>query len=67
MGIIFTAMLLFDLPMRGSWAMLLLSVSLFLFGALAWGLLISTIADTQQVLLRHFVQQHLCLLFEQRS
>jgi ABC-2 type transport system permease protein len=49
MAILFIAMLLFDLPMRGSWAMLLVAVSLFLAGALAFGLLISTIAETQQV------------------
>jgi ABC-2 type transport system permease protein len=49
MSIVGLAMLLFDLPMRGSWLMLLLSVSLFLIGALAFGLLISTIADNQQV------------------
>jgi ABC-2 type transport system permease protein len=49
MGIVALAMLLFDLPMRGSWAMLLVSVSLFLVGALAFGLLISTMAETQQV------------------
>jgi ABC-2 type transport system permease protein len=42
-------MLLFDLPMRGSWLVLLGSVSLFLVGALAFGLLISTVAETQQV------------------
>ena len=49
MSIIVLAMLLFELPMRGSWASLLLAVSLFLVGALAFGLLISTMADTQQV------------------
>jgi ABC-2 type transport system permease protein len=49
MGIVALAMLLFDLPMRGSWAMLLVAVSLFLVGALAFGLLISTMAETQQV------------------
>ena len=43
------AMLMFDLPMRGSWVMLLLAVSLFLVSALGSGLLISTLADTQQV------------------
>jgi ABC-2 type transport system permease protein len=43
------AMLMFDLPMRGSWAMLLLAVSLFLLSALGSGLLISTLAETQQV------------------
>ena len=42
-------MVLFDLPMRGSWLLLLLSLSLFLVGALGLGLLISTIADSQQV------------------
>ena len=47
--IVLLAMALFGLPMRGSWAMLLVAVSLFLVGALAWGLLISTIADSQQV------------------
>jgi ABC-2 type transport system permease protein len=49
MLIVALAMALFGLPMRGSWAMLLLVVSLFLVGALAFGLLISTIAETQQV------------------
>jgi len=47
--IVLAAMLLFDLPMRGSWALLLFSLALFLVGAQAQGLLISTIADTQQV------------------
>jgi ABC-2 type transport system permease protein len=49
MGIVVTSMLLFGLPLRGSWSMLLLTLSLFLFGALAFGLLISTMAETQQV------------------
>jgi ABC-2 type transport system permease protein len=49
MSIVALAMALFELPMRGSWATLLLSVSLFLVGALAFGLLISTVAETQQV------------------
>jgi ABC-2 type transport system permease protein len=49
MGIVALAMLLFGLPMRGSWLMLLVAISLFLIGALAFGLLISTMADTQQV------------------
>jgi ABC-2 type transport system permease protein len=48
-GIVAVAMLLFDPPMRGSWLVLVGAVSLFLVGALAFGLLISTIADTQQV------------------
>jgi ABC-2 type transport system permease protein len=47
--IVVAAMALFDLPMRGSWLMLLLSVSLFLFGALGLGLFVSTLAETQQV------------------
>jgi ABC-2 type transport system permease protein len=49
MAVVLLSMALFDLPMRGSWAALLGSVSLFLVGALAFGVLISTIADTQQV------------------
>jgi ABC-2 type transport system permease protein len=49
MAIVPLSMLLFDLPMRGSWLVLLGCVSLFLVGALAFGLLISTLADTQQV------------------
>lgn len=49
MSIVALAMLLFGLPMRGSWTMLLVAVALFLVGALAFGLLISTLAETQQV------------------
>ena len=48
-GIVAVSMLLFDLPMRGSWIVLTGAVSLFLVGALAFGLLISTIAESQQV------------------
>jgi drug efflux transport system permease protein len=48
-GVVAVSMLLFDLPMRGSWLVLIGAVSLFLVGALAFGLLISTIADSQQV------------------
>jgi ABC-2 type transport system permease protein len=47
--VVFTSMALFGLPMRGSWLMLLLSISLFLIGALGLGLLVSTVADSQQV------------------
>ena len=47
--IILASMVLFGLPMRGSWLALLLALSLFLVGALATGLLISTVADSQQV------------------
>jgi ABC-2 type transport system permease protein len=49
LGIVAVSMVLFDLPMRGSWLMLVGAISLFLVGALAFGLLISTIAETQQV------------------
>ena len=49
MSIVAAAMVLFDMPMRGSWLVLLGVVSLFLVGALAFGLLISSIAETQQV------------------
>jgi ABC-2 type transport system permease protein len=43
------AQLLFDLPMRGNWFTLVAVLSIYLLGALATGLLVSTIADTQQV------------------
>ena len=49
MSIVVAAMVLFDMPMRGSWLVLLGVVSLFLVGALGFGLLISSIAETQQV------------------
>ena len=49
MSIVVAAILLFDMPMRGSWVVLIGVVSLFLIGALAFGLLISSIADSQQV------------------
>ena len=49
-GLVFGAsMLLFGLPMRGNWLTLALALSLYLTGALATGLLVSTISDTQQV------------------
>ncbi len=48
MVIVLVSMWLFGLPMRGSWPVLLLALSLFIVGALATGLWISTIADTQQ-------------------
>jgi ABC-2 type transport system permease protein len=48
-GIVLAAMMLFGLPMRGSWPLLLLALSLFLVGALGLGLLISSVADNQQV------------------
>jgi ABC-2 type transport system permease protein len=49
LGIIVTAMVLFGMPMRGSWLLLLVALSLFLVGALGLGVLISSAADTQQV------------------
>jgi ABC-2 type transport system permease protein len=49
MGVVLLSMLLFGLPMRGSWIVLLGSVSLFLVGALAFGVFISTVAETQEV------------------
>ncbi len=47
--VILAAMALFELPMRGSWLLLCLSILLFLIGAQAQGLLISSVAPTQQV------------------
>ena len=47
--IILAAMLLFGLPMRGNWLSLFVALSLFIVGALSTGLLISTVAETQQV------------------
>lgn len=47
--VIFAAMFLFDLEVRGSWLLLCVSIVIFLIGALGQGLLISTIAETQQV------------------
>ena len=49
MAIIVAAMVFFDLPMHGSWLALATVVALFLVGALGTGLLVSTIANTQQV------------------
>ena len=43
------AWLLFDVPVRGSLVWLALLTVLFLAGGLGWGVLISTVADTQQV------------------
>jgi ABC-2 type transport system permease protein len=47
--IVFASMLLFGLPMQGSWLLLLLALSLYLAGALGLGLMISTVAESQQV------------------
>jgi ABC-2 type transport system permease protein len=49
LGVVAVSMVLFDLPVRGSWVALVACVSLFLVGALAFGVLISTIAESQQV------------------
>ena len=49
MLVIVASMLLFDLPLRGSWVALSVVLALFLVGALGTGLFISTMADTQQV------------------
>jgi ABC-2 type transport system permease protein len=49
LSIVGAAMVMFDMPMRGSWLVLLGVVALFLVGALGFGLLISSIAETQQV------------------
>ena len=49
MAIVVAAMALFDLPMRGAWGSLLLATVLFLLAALATGLLVSTVADSQLV------------------
>ena len=48
-GVIVASMVLFELPIRGSVPLLLLSLGLFLAGALGMGLLISAIAESQQV------------------
>ncbi|MEQ1871600.1 MAG: ABC transporter permease [Vicinamibacterales bacterium] len=48
-AILLVAMAMFQLPMRGSWPLLLGTVALYLVGALGLGLLISSVADTQQV------------------
>jgi ABC-2 type transport system permease protein len=48
-GSLFLAWALFDVPVRGSTLWLSLVTVLFLLGGLGWGVLISTLADTQQV------------------
>ena len=47
--ILLTAGVLFGLPMRGSWWLLLVAITLFLTGALGTGLFVSTVADTQVI------------------
>lgn len=48
-SIVLASMALFGMPMRGSWLVLFLAIALFLGGALALGLLVSTLAESQQV------------------
>lgn len=47
-AIILAAMLFFDLPMHGTWLALTVVLAVFLVGALGTGLLVSTLADTQE-------------------
>jgi ABC-2 type transport system permease protein len=47
--VIIASMWLFDLPMNGSWLDLSIVLAVFLVGALGTGLLVSTVAETQQV------------------
>jgi ABC-2 type transport system permease protein len=47
--VMLAAMALFGLPMRGDWVALGAVIAVFLVGALGTGLLVSTLADTQQV------------------
>ena len=47
--IVLASMVLFGLPMNGSWLLLILALSLYLAGALGLGLMISTVAESQQV------------------
>lgn len=49
LSIVLVSMVLFGMPMRGSWLLLVATLSLFLVGALGLGLLISSVADNQQV------------------
>jgi len=50
--IIFAAMAMFGLPMRGDWLTLFVVVAVFLAGGLGTGLLVSTAAETQQIALQ---------------
>jgi len=45
--VVAAAMVLFALPMKGSWLLLLATISLYLLGALGTGLLLSTLVDSQ--------------------
>jgi ABC-2 type transport system permease protein len=48
-GIVLASMALFGMPMRGSWLLLIVAIALFVGGALALGLVVSTLAETQDV------------------
>ncbi len=50
--IVVTAMVLFDLPMRGSWLALSTVLAIFLVGGVGTGLLVSTVTDSQQMALQ---------------
>ena len=52
MLIVTTAMVLFQLPMQGSWLSLAFVLALFLVGGVGTGLLVSTMTDTQQMALQ---------------
>jgi len=47
--VVLAAMAFFGMPMRGNWLALNVVLGLFLIGALGTGLLVSTLADSQQV------------------
>lgn len=47
-AVLLAAMAFFGMPMRGSWGLLLTVTFVFVAGALALGLLISTLVDSQQ-------------------
>ncbi len=50
--VIIASMWLFGLPVRGSWIDLSIVLAVFLVGALGTGLLVSTVAETQQIALQ---------------
>ncbi len=50
--IVITAMVLFDLPMRGNWFALSFVLAVFLVGGVGTGLLVSTMTETQQMALQ---------------
>ena len=50
--VVLAAMALFGLPMRGDWLTLNVVIAVFLVGSLGTGLLVSTVASTQQMALQ---------------